>query len=136
MPTLVWLIPLFALLGALVNALFGRFIAARAHWVAVPAVGLSFLFACLAFARVLDGETYKGDLFSWIVAGSFETSVTAQVDELSAVMLLVVTGVSFLIHLYSAGYMRGDPGYARYFAYLNLFVFSMVMLVLAGNFLL
>ncbi|MFQ5520181.1 MAG: NADH-quinone oxidoreductase subunit L [Candidatus Methylomirabilia bacterium] len=136
MPTLVWLIPLFALLGALVNALFGRFIAARAHWVAVPAVGLSFLFAGLAFARVLDGETYKGDLFSWIVAGSFETSVTAQVDELSAVMLLVVTGVSFLIHLYSAGYMRGDPGYARYFAYLNLFVFSMVMLVLAGNFLL
>src|SRR4029079_11549326 len=60
---------------------------------------------------------------------------TVQVDQLTAVMLLVVTGVGFLIHLYSAGYMHGDPGYARFFTYLNLFVFSMVMLVLAGNFL-
>src|SRR5213079_2234687 len=66
----------------------------------------------------------------------FKTAVTAQVDQLSAVMLLVVTGVSFLIHLYSAGYMHDDPSYARFFTYLNLFVFSMVMLVLAGNFLL
>jgi len=133
---IVWLIPLLPLLGTLVNALFGKAIGARAHWVAVPAVGLSFLFACLAFLRVLEGETYTGDLFPWIVAGGFKTAVTAQVDQLSAAMLLVVTGVSFLIHLYSVGYMHGDPGYARYFAYLNLFVFSMVMLVLAGNFLL
>ena len=65
-----------------------------------------------------------------------ETGVTAYVDSLTAVMLLVVTGVGFLIHLYSAGYMHDDPGYARFFAYLNLFVFSMTMLVLAGNFLL
>ena len=136
MSYIVWLIPLLPLLGTLVNALFGKAIGARAHWVAVPAVGLSFLFACLAFLRVLEGETYTGDLFPWIVAGGFKTAVTAQVDQLSAAMLLVVTGVSFLIHLYSVGYMHGDPGYARYFAYLNLFVFSMVMLVLAGNFLL
>jgi NADH-quinone oxidoreductase subunit L len=120
----------------LLNVLFGRGIGARAHWVALPATAGSFVFACLAFARVLSGERYTGDLFPWIVVGDFRTAVTAQVDELSAVMLLVVTGVGFLIHLYSAGYMRGDPGYARYFAYLNLFVFSMVMLVLAGNFLL
>src|SRR5439155_3460544 len=72
----------------------------------------------------------------WIVAGDFETSVAAYVDPLTAVMLLVVTGVGALIHLYSVGYMHDDPGYARYFAYLNLFVFSMTMLVLAGNFLL
>jgi NADH-quinone oxidoreductase subunit L len=70
------------------------------------------------------------------VAGDFETGVTAYVDSLTAVMLLVVTGVGFLIHLYSSGYMHDDPGYARFFAYLNLFVFSMTMLVLAGNFLL
>ncbi|MBI4611142.1 MAG: NADH-quinone oxidoreductase subunit L [Candidatus Rokubacteria bacterium] len=132
----VWLIPLFPLVGTLVNALLGRVIGARAHWVAVPATGASFLAAYVLFVRVLDGETYTGDLFPWIVAGEFRTAVTAHVDQLSAVMLLVVTGVSFLIHLYSAGYMHGDPGYARYFAYLNLFVFSMVMLVLAGNFLL
>src|SRR3990167_522142 len=136
MARLVWLIPLFPLVGTLVNALFGRVIGHRAHWIAVPALGASFLAACAVFARVQGGETYTGDLFQWIAAGSFRTAITAQVDQLSAVMLLMVTGVGFLIHLYSAGYMHGDDGYARFFTYLNLFVFSMVMLVLAGNFLL
>ncbi len=135
MPTTVWLIPFFPLLGTLLNALFGRWIDRRAHWIAVPAVGCSFLVACLVFLRVWNGETFTGDLFPWIQAGTFRTAVTAQVDPLSAVMLLVVTGVGFLIHLYSAGYMHRDPGYARFFTYMNLFVFSMVMLVLAGNFL-
>jgi NADH-quinone oxidoreductase subunit L len=132
----VWLIPLFPLLGAVLNVLFGRRIGRHAHWVAVPAVGASFVAACALFLRVSRGETFVGELFPWIEAGAFRAGVTALVDPLSAVMLLVVTGVGFLIHLYSAGYMRGDAGYARYFAYLNLFVFSMVMLVLAGNFLL
>ncbi|MGH7262627.1 MAG: NADH-quinone oxidoreductase subunit L [Candidatus Rokuibacteriota bacterium] len=131
----VWLIPFFPLLGTLLNALFGRWIGRRAHWIAVPALGCSFLLSCAVFLRVWHGETFTGDLFPWIQAGAFTTSLTALVDPLSAVMLLVVTGVGFLIHLYSVGYMHGDPGYARYFAYLNLFVFSMVMLVLAGNFL-
>ncbi|MGH7315972.1 MAG: proton-conducting transporter membrane subunit, partial [Candidatus Rokuibacteriota bacterium] len=135
MSRLVWLIPLFPLLGTLVNALFGRVIGHRAHWIAVPALLASFVTSCLVFARVWSGETWTGDLFTWVVAGNFTTAVTAQVDQLSAVMLLVVTGVGFLIHVYSAGYMHGDPGYARFFTYLNLFVFSMVMLVLAGNFL-
>jgi NADH-quinone oxidoreductase subunit L len=136
MSTLVWLIPLFPLLGALVNALFGRRIGRQAHWIAVPALGLSFLASLAAFAGVWRGESYTGDLFPWVVAGGFQTAVRAQLDALSAVMLLVVTGVGFLIHLYSAGYMHDDPDYARYFCYLNLFVFSMVMLVLAGDFLL
>ena len=136
MPLLVWLIPLFPLLGTALNAVFGGAIGRRAHWIAVPAIACSFLSACVVFARVWHGETWTGDLFPWISAGAFKTAVTAQVDQLSAVMLLVVTGVSFLIHLYSIGYMHDDPGYARFFTYLNLFVFSMVMLVLAGNFLL
>jgi NADH-quinone oxidoreductase subunit L len=135
MSRLVWLIPLFPLLGTVINAVAGRFIGDRAHWVAVPALGAAFVTSCAVFARVWAGETYTGALFSWIGAGTFQAPVTAQVDQLSAVMLLVVTGVGFLIHLYSAGYMHGDPGYARFFTYLNLFVFSMVMLVLAGNFL-
>jgi NADH-quinone oxidoreductase subunit L len=135
MSRLVWLIPLFPLLGTVLNAFFGRAIGHHAHWVAVPALGGAFLASCALFARVWNGETYTGDLFPWITAGTFQTAVTAQVDQLSSVMLLVVTGVGFLIHLYSAGYMHGDPGYARYFTYLNLFVFSMVMLVLAGDFL-
>ena len=133
---LIWPILAIPLLGTLVNALAGRWIGRRAHWIAVPAVGLSFLFALLVFLRVRDGETFAGPLFRWINAGGFEAPATVQVDPLSSVMLLVVTGVGFLIHLYSVGYMAGDPGYARYFAYLNLFLFSMVMLVLAGNFLL
>src|SRR5260370_481844 len=132
----VWLIPLFPLLGTLINALFGRFIGHKAHWIAVPALFASFVTACLVFLRVWHGETWTGDLFPWVVAGPFKTAVTAQVDQLTAVMLLVVTGVGFLIHLYSAGYMHGDDGYARYFTYLNLFVFSMLVLVLAADFLL
>jgi NADH-quinone oxidoreductase subunit L len=135
MSRLVWLIPLFPLAGALANALFGRLTGRYAHWIAVPALALSFVCSCFVFARVLHGETYVGQLFPWISAGSFTTAVAVQVDQLSAVMLLVVTGVGFLIHLYSAGYMHGDDGFARFFTYLNLFVFSMVMLVLAADFL-
>src|SRR5262244_867015 len=115
---------------------FGRFLGRHAHWVAVPALAGSFVAACVVFSRVAAGEVIDTTLFSWIGAGDFETSVAAYVDPLTGVMLLVVTGVGALIHLYSIGYMHDDPGYPRYFAYLNLFVFSMTMLVLAGNFLL
>ena len=87
------------------------------------------------FAHLWNGQTVDVRLFPWIVAGDFQSWVTAHVDPLTGVLLLVVTGVGTLIHLYSVGYMHDDPGYARYFAYLNLFVFSMTMLVLAGNFL-
>ena len=135
MSRLVWLIPLFPLAGTVINALLGRRIGAKAHWLAVPALLASFVASCFVFNRVWHGETWTGDLFPWVVAGPFKTAVTAQVDQLTAVMLLVVTGVGFLIHVYSVGYMHGDDGYARFFTYLNLFVFSMVMLVLAGNFL-
>src|SRR5205814_1870426 len=115
---------------------FGRAIGRRAHWIAVPALAASFLASCLVFARVWSGAAFTSTLFTWIVAGDFETSVVALVDPLTGVMLLVVTGVGTLIHVYSIGYMHDDPGYARYFGYLNLSVFSMTMLVLAGNFLL
>jgi len=133
--TAVWLIPACPLAGALLNILFGRFTGRRAHWIAVPALAVSFAASCAVFSRVWSGQTATVQLFPWIVAGQFETWVNAHVDPLTGVMLLVVTGVGFLIHLYSVGYMHDDPGYARFFAYLNLFVFSMTMLVLAGNFL-
>jgi NADH-quinone oxidoreductase subunit L len=134
--TAVWLVPAFPLAGALLNIFFGRRLGGRVHWVAVPAVAGSLLAACVVFGGVWGGATVVARLFPWIVVGDFEAWVTAHVDPLTGVMLLVVTGVGFLIHVYSVGYMHGDPGYARYFAYLNLFVFSMTMLVLAGNFLL
>jgi NADH-quinone oxidoreductase subunit L len=134
--TSVWLIPAFPLAGAVVNIFLGRFIGRHAHWIAVPALAASFVAACRVFSHVWSGRVADVQLFPWILAGDFESSVVAHVDPLTGVMLLVVTGVGTLIHLYSAGYMHGDPGYARYFAYLNLFVFSMTMLVLSGNFLL
>ena len=133
-PTL-WLIPAFPLAGALLNMVFGRLVGHRAHWIAVPALAGSFVSACAVAKRVASGQTGTVTLFSWIDTGAFDASVTAHVDPLTALMLLVVTGVGFLIHVYSIGYMHHDPGYARFFAYLNLFVFSMTMLVLAGNFL-
>jgi len=132
----VWLVPAFPLAGALLNIFFGRLTHRRAHWIAVPALAGSFLASCAVASGVWSSGTFSTTLFSWIVAGDFDTGVTAYVDSLTAVMLLVVTGVGFLIHLYSIGYMHDEPDYARFFAYLNLFVFSMTMLVLAGNFLL
>jgi NADH-quinone oxidoreductase subunit L len=134
--TTVWLIPAFPLAGAFLNAVFGRVTRRHAHWIAVPALAASFVAACAVFARVWNGEIFTGRLFPWIVAADFEASVLGHVDALTGIMLVVVTGVGFLIHLYSIGYMHGDPSYPRFFAYLNLFVFSMTMLVLAGNFLL
>ena len=136
MSTSLWLIPALPLAGALINILFGRFTGRHAHWIGVPALLGSFAAACTVFARIWNGQVIDRALFPWIVAGDFEAWVTAHVDPLTCVLLLVITGVGSLIHLYSIGYMHGDPGYARYFAYLNLFVFSMTMLVLAGNFLL
>jgi NADH-quinone oxidoreductase subunit L len=142
---LIWPIPALPLLGALVNVFFGRRLGQRAQLIAVPAVGLAFGFAAAAFLRVwLGKEAFRGVLFEWILAGCsdarasgcFRAPVTLQLDELSSVMLLVVTGVGFLIHVYSIGYMHEDRDSPRFFTYLNLFVFSMVMLVLAGNFLL
>jgi NADH-quinone oxidoreductase subunit L len=132
----VWLVPACPLAGALLNIFFGHRFGPRAHWVGVPAVGGSFLASLAVFGGIRDGVAESVRLFPWVVAGRFESWVEARVDPLTGVMLLVVTGVAFLIHVYSVGYMHGDPGYARYFAYLNLFVFSMAMLVLAGNFLL
>ena len=113
MSHLVWLIPLFPLLGAVINALGGGITGHRAHWIANSALAASFVVSCAVFARVWNGETWSGELFPWIQAGPFNVAVGAQVDQLTAVMLLVVTGVGFLIHVYSIGYMHGDDGYAR-----------------------
>jgi len=133
----LFIIPLAPLVAAGVNFLLGRWwIRERAHWIALPAVGVSFLASIPAFLAVTrQHQPLRQPLYTWIPAGDFQVQVTLFVDQLTALMLLVVTGVSFLVHLYSVGYMHGDPGYHRFFAYLPLFVFSMVMLVLASDFL-
>src|SRR5512139_613177 len=130
------LIPFLPLLGFFINILFGReYIRDKAHWVSVPLVGGSLAVAILTIAEVIGGRTINEDLYSWIVSGDFKVSVGFLVDQLTAVMLLVVAGVSFLVHVYSIGYMHGDEGYYRFFAYLNLFTFSMLMLIMSNNFL-
>lgn len=135
--TVDWLviIPLAPLLAALLNFLLGRWwIRQRTHWLAVPAVGFSFLVSLIAAWSVFTShQPLRQQLYTWITAGDFQIGVTLAVDQLTAIMLLVVTGVSFLVHVYSIGYMHHDPAYYRFFAWLPLFVFSMVMLVLATN---
>jgi NADH-quinone oxidoreductase subunit L len=129
------LIPLFPLAAFIILGLFGWRIRGKAHWVAIPAVFLSFVFSVIAFLEVSNGNLVYADLYSWIGSGDFRVSIGLQIDELTAVMLLLVTVVSGLVNLYSVGYLHGDRGYARFFAYVALFTFSMIMLVLANNFL-
>ena len=142
---LVWLIPLFPAIGFLFNGLIGRWVGLDKRivsWIACSALGLSFLFSILIFFSLLqlapEARAAVPDkvLFDWIVSGDLKTVIGYKVDPLSIIMALVVSGVSFFIHIYSVGYMHNDPGFTRYFAYLNLFVFMMLTLVLANNFLL
>ena len=121
----------FAVLG--LGELFGPGFGPRAHWIAVPAVFGSLLFSVVAFGSVLSGGPHDLPLYTWAVSGTFQASIGIHIDALTAVMLLLVTIVSALVHLYTVGYMHGDRGYARFFAYIGLFTFSMLMLVTAGN---
>jgi NADH-quinone oxidoreductase subunit L len=129
------LIPFLPLAAFLINILFGRnFIKDKAHWVSTLAVGGSWVVAVMTLIDVLSGKTLNQDLYTWISSGTFKVSVGFLIDQLTAVMLIVVTTCSTLIHIYSIGYMHGDKGYYRFFAYLSLFTFSMLMLVMANNF--
>jgi len=133
---LIW-IPLLPLLGAIVNGLFGRHFPRRlVSFIGCSTVGVAFVLGLWASYRVFASagqERLIQEVYSWIVVGGLDISVTFVLDALSVVMVLVVAGVSFLIHIYSTGYMHDDPGNARYFAYMNLFVFSMLILVLGES---
>ncbi len=132
----VLLIILVPAAGALVNGLFGSRLQRAAGIIGTSAIGISWLLALRVLASVAGGETLNVNLYEWIAAGVFRAAVGFQVDALSAIMIVTVTTVSFFVHLYSIGYMHGDRGYPRFFAFLNLFVFSMLVLVLANNYLL
>jgi NADH-quinone oxidoreductase subunit L len=134
---LLWLIPILPLCGFLLNGLFGRKLPkAVVSAIAVGASMLSFLWV-LYILRTLQplNTAHVERYFTWFQSGDFRVGVDFACDRLTAVMLLVITGVGTLIHIYSVGYMEHDSGYARYFAYLNLFLFFMLTLVLAANFL-
>ncbi len=139
MKLLVWLIPLLPALGALINGLLGRRVTReRAHLVAVGSVGISLILALIVIIRIIFNPSHPihAKWFTWVFAGAFEADMALMVDPLTAVMLFVVCGVGFLVHVYSVGYMHGDPGYPRFFTYLNLFMMSMLILILADNYLL
>ena len=137
----LWLIPILPLLGFLLNGIFGKRLAKPViNAIAVGSVLLSFLWvvktlnALGAFSGGLE-QTYKEHYYTWIQSGALNISVDFAIDRLTAVMLMVVTGVGSLIHIYSVGYMSHEGGYYRFFAYLNLFMFFMLILVLGANFL-
>ncbi|HLH37724.1 MAG TPA: NADH-quinone oxidoreductase subunit L [Bryobacteraceae bacterium] len=134
----LWLIPLFPFAGFLVNGFFGRRMSKLAvSFVACGSVLLSFLWVLKTIAALGAPEAaYFEHYFTWIQSGALNISVDFAVDRLAEVMLMVVTGVGFLIHVYAVGYMAHEGGYYRFFAYFNLFMFFMLILVLGANFLL
>jgi NADH-quinone oxidoreductase subunit L len=138
----LWLIPILPLAGFALNGLLGRrFSKTVINAIAVGSVLLAFLWvikslsALGAFSGGLE-ETHVEHYFTWIQSGALNINVDFAVDRLTAVMLMIVTGIGTLIHIYAVGYMAHEGGYYRFFAYLNLFMFFMLTLVLAQNFLL
>lgn len=135
----VLLIALIPPLGAFLNVLFGyRWNKTLVHGIGVGSVGISFLLSALAFYHLTNlpvaNRFIEVVFYKWMVSGDLSLDIACLLDPLSVVMMLVVTGVSFLIHVYSIGYMHDDPSYARFFTYLNLFVFFMLVLIMGNNF--
>lgn len=136
------LIPLFPLVGFLIVGLFGKRLKSEklVGTIASGAILASFITAVTAFVQLLgmpaEERSVTNTIFSWIATGSFSVDVAYQFDQLSILFTLIITGIGFLIHVYSTGYMHGDKSFPRFFAYLNLFVFMMLNLVLSSNFLL
>ncbi len=136
MKTAVLLIPLLPLASFIITGLFGkRYFKEKSQYLSVAAVAVSWLLSIYLIIQVERGEELSWQVYSWIAAGKFKVDIGFLVDQLTAVMLLVVSTVGFMVHVYSIGYMKGDGGYYRFFAYLNLFMFSMFMLILGNNFL-
>jgi NADH-quinone oxidoreductase subunit L len=135
-----WLIPVFPLVGFIINGLMGRRLSKNTvGTIGASMVGLSFALTVAIFLEYLklpvNARPVEIPVYTWIASGTFKASVAFLVDPLSLIMMLVVSGISFLIHIYSIGYMHDDPGFTRFFAYLNFFVFFMLTLVGANNFL-
>jgi NADH-quinone oxidoreductase subunit L len=136
MKVLYLLVPLAPLLGAILAGLGGRAIGrAGAHRVTILSVLASFAASCWIFADVLQGNSFNGSVYTWLTSGGVRLEIGFLIDRLSALMMVVVTFVSLMVHIYTIGYMAEDPGYQRFFAYISLFTFSMLMLVMANNFL-
>ncbi|MGH8798033.1 MAG: NADH-quinone oxidoreductase subunit L, partial [Caldimonas sp.] len=130
-------VPLAPLAGALVAGLFGKAVGrGGAHWVTIVGVAISFLISSwVLYAVAVDGARYSGTVYEWMQLGGLKMEIGFLVDGLTALMMCVVTFVSLMVHIYTVGYMADDPGYQRFFSYISLFTFSMLMLVMSNNFL-
>jgi NADH-quinone oxidoreductase subunit L len=131
-------IPLASLFGAIVAGFFGKVIGrSGAHTVTIAGVATSFVLSLMAYNYIVleAGEIYNQTVYTWMISDGLKFEVGFLVDQLTVMMLCVVTGVSLMVHLYTIGYMHDDPGYQRFFSYISLFTFSMLMLVMSNNFL-
>jgi NADH-quinone oxidoreductase subunit L len=136
MQMLYLVVPLAPLFGAIVAGLFGKLVGRTgAHVVTIAGVAVSFIASVLVFQDVLAGHTFNGTVYTWMTLGDLRLEVGFLIDALTAMMMLVVTFVSLMVHVYTIGYMHDDPGYQRFFSYISLFTFSMLMLVMSNNFL-
>ncbi|WP_350281902.1 NADH-quinone oxidoreductase subunit L [Nitrosomonas sp.] len=136
MENLYLLVPMAPLLGAIIAGLFGRRVGLIwSHRATIILVALSLISSIIIFIDVLQGNTYNGSVYTWLTSGETIFEIGFLIDTLSATMMVVVTSVSLMVHIYTIGYMHGDPGYQRFFSYISLFTFSMLMLVMSNNFL-
>ncbi len=136
MLALYLVVPLAPLFGAIVAGLFGRLVGrVVSHTVTILGVATALVASIVIFQDVLAGQTFNGPVYTWLVSGSVKLEVGFLIDSLTATMMLVVTSVSLMVHIYTIGYMREDPGYQRFFSYISLFTFAMLMLVMSNNFL-
>ncbi len=135
MQSLYLLVPLAPLAGAIAAGLFGKLLGRTwSHRITIALVAVSFLASLVIFNDVLAGNTFNGAVYTWLTSGDTSFQVGFLIDRLTVTMMLVVTFVSLMVHIYTIGYMQEDPGYQRFFSYISLFTFSMLMLVMANNF--
>jgi NADH-quinone oxidoreductase subunit L len=136
MQQLYLLVPLTPLVGAVIVGLWGPKIGrAGSHWICCLSVAVSTVASALILRDVMAGNTFNGDLYTWGTSGDLKFAIGFLIDPLTALMITVVSFVSLMVHVYTIGYMADDPGYTRFFSYISLFTFSMLMLVMANNFL-
>ncbi len=129
------LVPLAPLAGAIVTGLFGKLLGRTwSHRITIALVAVSFFASLAIFDDVQDGHTFNGSVYTWLTSGDTSFQVGFLIDRLTVLMMLVVTFVSLMVHIYTIGYMKEDSGYQRFFSYISLFTFSMLMLVMANNF--
>ncbi len=129
-------IPLVCLFASIVAGLFGKVIGRKgAHTITIAGVAIAFLLSLIVYSDVRDGNTFNGSLYTWAITGTVPLQIGFLIDQLSATMMIIVTFVSLMVHIYTIGYMASDPGYQRFFCYISLFTFAMLMLVMSNNFL-